>query len=404
MALTLRSGVALSFALALLLTACGGGGEMQMPPAEVSVATVVAKPVAGWDEYTGRIEAIDQAEVRPRVGGPITGVHFREGGTVAKGDLLFTIDDREYRAAAESARADVARAQARLALAGTELTRSEGLIAARAVSAGELEGRQNESKQAEADVMAARARLQQAELSLSFTRVTAPIAGRVGVAQIREGNLVAPGEPVLTRIVSLDPVFVSFRGDESAYLRYQSASTAGMRGDAGDEGDRVRVGLSNEDGFPHEGRIAFIDNAIDPATGTILLRAELANPDGRLTPGLFARVQLMGTAARDALLVHPQAVLTDQDRRYVYVAGQVSPPDGGPAYLGAVRKDVVLGRNVDGLVVVESGLAEGDQVVVNGLRRIFFPGAPIVPSEVPMDAPLTAVAPAPAPATAPSEG
>lgn len=388
---------ALASALALALAACsGGGGGMQMPPTEVNVAPVVAKSVAQWDEFTGRIEAIESAEIRPRVGGTITGVHFDEGGMVRKGDLLFTIDDREYRAAVASARADVARAEARRALAVTELKRSETLIAAKAVSAGELESRQNEAKQADADLLAAQARLETAELNLSFTRVTAPIAGRVGVARMRTGNLVAPGEPVLTTVVSLDPVYVSFQGDERAYLRYQDMAREGSRPSSRNAANPVRVGLANEQGFPHTGRMVFVDNVVDPATGTIFARAELPNPDGVFTPGLFARVQLLGSGQRDALLVHPQAVLTDQDRRYVYVAEPVTlPPEmggTGEPHLGAVRKDVELGPTIDGLVVVEKGLDADDKVIVNGMRKIFFPGAPVAPVEVPMDAPNTVVA------------
>lgn len=393
--------IGLGCTLVLALGACAGGGAPQMPPTDVSVAQVVTKSVAQWDEFTGRIEAIEAAEIRPRVGGTITGVHFAEGGLVKKGDLLFTIDDREYRAAVASASADVARAEARRALARTELKRSEALIAAKAVSAGELEGRQNESSQADADLLAAKARLETAQLNLSFTRVSAPIAGRVGVARLRTGNLVAPGDPVLTTIVSLDPVYVSFRGDERAYLRYQLMGREGSRPSSRDFENPVRVGLANEEGFPHSGRVVFVDNVVDPATGTILARAELANPEGVFTPGLFARVQLLGSGEREAMLIHPQAVMTDQDRRYVYVAGQVTlPPEmggSGQPHLGAVRKDIVLGPTIDGLVVVEEGLEPDDKVIVNGMRRIFFPGAPIVATEVPMDAPNTVVA---APATA----
>lgn len=387
--------LALACALALALAACGGSAP-PMPATEVNVAAVVAKPVAQWDEFTGRIEAIESAEIRPRAGGTITGVHFDEGGLVAKGDLLFTIDDREYRAAVASARADVARAEARRGLAATELKRSEALIAARAVSAGELEARQNEAKQADADLLAAQARLQTAELNLSFTRVTAPIAGRAGAARVRTGNLVGAGEPVLTTVVSLDPVYVSFQGDERAYLRYQDMAREGSRPSSRNAENPVRVGLANEAGFPHTGRMVFVDNVVDAATGTIFARAELPNPDGVFTPGLFARVQLLGSGQRDALLIHPQAVLTDQDRRYVFVADSVTLPaemgGNGQPHLGAVRKDVVLGPVIDGLVVVEEGLDADDRVVVNGMRRIFFPGAPITPVEVPMDAPNTVVA------------
>jgi multidrug efflux system membrane fusion protein len=400
----------LAATLSLLLAACGGGMDMQMPPTEVSVAAVVSKSVMQWDEFTGRIEAVDSVELRPRVGGYLTGVHFEEGSVVAKGDLLFTIDDREHRAAVASARADVARADARRGLAATELKRSESLIAAKAVSAGELESRQNEAKQADADALAAKARLDSAELLLSFTRVTAPIAGRAGAARLRTGNLVAPGEPVLTTLVSMDPVYVSFEGDERAYLRYQDMARDGSRPSSRNAENPVRVALANETGFPHTGRMVFVDNAVNPATGTIFARAELPNPDGVFTPGLFARVQLLGSGQRDALLIHPQAVLTDQNIRYVYVAADVTPPPemgGGDAYLGAVRKNVTLGPTIDGLVVVESGLDATDRVIVNGMRKIFFPGAPVAPTDVPMTDPnavSTAQAAAPAADATAGEG
>jgi multidrug efflux system membrane fusion protein len=385
-----------------LLAACGGGGAPpQMPPSEVNVATVVAKRVAQWDEFTGRIEAVESVEIRPRVAGYLAGVHFEDGAIVKRGDLLFTIDDREYRAAADSAQAAVASAATRVEVARTEFARSEKLSAARAASTEELEQRRGELRRAEADLKAAEAQARQAALNLGFTRVTSPIDGRASLARLRVGSLVGAGEPVLTTVVSLDPVYVTFRGDERAYLRYQGMSRDGTRPSSRDAQNPVRVALADEAGFPHEGRMVFVDNAVDPATGTILARAELPNPKGVFTPGLFARVQLLGSGERDALLVHPQAVLTDQDRRYVYVAGQVTAPQGGPAYTGAVRKDVVLGPSIDGLVVVEQGLEPGDKVVVNGMRKIFFPGAPIAPVEVPMDAPNTIVAPA---AAAPAAG
>ncbi|MBS3896776.1 efflux RND transporter periplasmic adaptor subunit [Silanimonas sp.] len=372
----------LTAALALLLAACSGGGEFVMPPAEVSAAPVLVRSVAQWDEFTGRIEAIEQAEIRPQVAGTITAVHFREGALLRRGQLLFEIDDRPYRAALDVARADLARAEARQRLARSELARSRSLLAENAVSAGEVEARENEAGQAEADTLAARARVAQAELELSFTRISAPIDGRAGAILLRTGNLVGVGEPVLTRVVSKDPVHVSFRSDERAYLRYQAMAREGERPSSRDAANPVRVALANEQGFPHEGRMVFVDNIVDPATGTILARAELANPDGRFTPGLFARVRLLGSGEREAVLIHPQAVLTDQDRRYVFVLGE--GPEGGNV---ALRRDVVLGPQIDGLVVVEQGLAAGDRVVVNGMRRIFFPGAPVLAREVAMDAP-----------------
>jgi multidrug efflux system membrane fusion protein len=403
---TSRVPVARAALLALVaatLAACGGGGgPPQMPPTEVNVATVVSKRVAQWDEFTGRIEAIEAVEIRPRVAGYLAGVHFEEGAEVKRGDLLFTIDDREYRAAADSADAAVASAATRADVARTELARTEKLAAVRAASTEELEQRRGGLQQAQADLKAAQAQARQAALNVGFTRITSPIDGRASLAQLRVGNLVSAGDPVLTTVVSLDPVYVTFRGDERAYLRYQDMSRAGSRPSSRDTANPVRVALANETGFPHEGRVVFVDNAVDPATGTILARAELPNPDGRFTPGLFARVQLLGSGEHDALLIHPQAVLADQDRRYVYVAGQVTPPEGGgPAFTGALRRDVVLGPTIDGLVVVEQGLEAADKVIVNGMRKIFFPGAPVAPVEVPMDAPNTVAAPA---AAAPAAG
>jgi multidrug efflux system membrane fusion protein len=366
---------------AAALAACGGGGgggPPQMPPPDVNVARVVVQPVTEWDQFSGRIEAIDSVEIRPRVTGFLIGTHFREGGVVAKGDLLFTIDDREYRAAADSVRADVARAQTRAAVARTELSRSEKLAAVKAASAEELEQRRGELAQAEADVKASQARARQSELNLEFTRVTAPIAGRVGQALVRPGNLVSAGTSLLTTVVSIDPVYVAFDGDERMFLKYQALAREGVRPSSRNANNPVRVGLANEQGYPHSGEMVFIDNALDPATGTIRAKALLANADGIFTPGLFARVQLLGASSSEAMLVHDRAVLTDQDRKYVYVIGENN---------AAVRKDIQLGPVVDGLRIVTAGLAPGDKVVVNGTRKIFFPGMPVAPFEVPMSQP-----------------
>jgi multidrug efflux system membrane fusion protein len=367
---------------ALAVSACGGGngggGQMQMPPTPVNVATVVSRDVAEWDEFTGRIEATDAVEIRPRVTGYLAGVHFAEGGLVRKGELLFTIDDREYKAAEATARADVASADARVELAAREAARAERLIAAKALSEGELEARRAELKQAQADQQAARARLDQAQLNVEFTRIAAPISGRVGAALIKPGNLVAPGQSLLTTLVSIDPVHVVFQGDERIYLRYQQMARDGTRASSRDVANPVRVGLANEVGFPHEGKMDFVDNAFDSGTGTIIGRALLPNADGVFTPGLFARVQLLGSGTHPALLIHDQAVLTDQDRKYVYVVGANS---------GAERRDVTLGAAVDGLRIVASGLQAGDRVVVNGMKKIFFPGAPLQPIDVPMNDP-----------------
>lgn len=382
----LTSRITYTLLLALLagsLSACGGEpqGGMQMPPTPVSVATVTSRDIAQWDEFTGRIEAVDRVEIRPRVAGYLRGVHFEEGAMVEKGDLLFSIDDREYAAALASARADVARAKSRLTLAEDEMGRSEKLIAARAVSEGELESRRGEVQQAQADIDAALARQQQATLNVQFSQIEAPISGRVGAALVKPGNLVAPGESLLTTLVSVDPVYAVFEGDERAYLRYQEMARDGSRPSSRTTRTPVKVGLASEAGYPHDGEMDFIDNVLDASSGTIRARAVLPNPDGLFIPGLFARVRLLGSSNQQALLIHEQAILTDQDRKYVFVVGEGNT---------AERRDLELGGSAEGLRIVKAGLSAGDKVVVNGTKKIFFPGAPIVPQEVPMDAPNAA--------------
>lgn len=371
-----------ALALAISLAACGGGGgeSQQMPPQGVSVATVVQQSISPSREFTGRIQAVDAVELRPRVAGYLAKVHVREGALVAKDALLFSIDDREYRAAVAAAEADVARAEARRKLAQTEYDRSEALIASRAVSQGDLDARGVERAQAEADVDAAKARLQTAQLNLEFTRIKAPIAGRIGAALVKPGNLVAPGDTLLSTLVSVDPVHVVFEADERTFLRYQASATQALSEDVAVP---VQVALADEAEFKHVGNLDFLDNQLNAATGTVMARAVLANPDARLVPGLFARVRLQAEGSATALLIHDQAVLTDQDRKYVFVLGEGN---------AAQRRDVVLGAQINGLRVVESGLQPSDQVIVNGTRKIFFPDQVVAPVSVPMDAPNSAAA------------
>lgn len=373
-----------ALALAISLAACGGGGgePQQMPPQGVSVAAVVQQSISPSREFTGRVQAVDAVELRPRVAGYLAKVHVREGALVAKDALLFSIDDREYRAAVAAAQADVARAEARRKLAQTEYERSEALIASRAVSQGDLDARGVELAQAEADVDAANARLQTAQLNLEFTRIKAPIAGRIGAALVKPGNLVAPGDTLLSTLVSVDPVHVVFEADERTFLRYQASATQALSDDAAVP---VQVALADEAEFKHAGNLDFLDNQLNAATGTVMARAVLSNPDARLVPGLFARVRLQAEGSATALLIHDQAVLTDQDRKYVFVLGEGN---------AAQRRDVVLGAQINGLRVVESGLQPSDQVIVNGTRKIFFPDQVVAPVTVPMDAPNSAAAPA----------
>lgn len=383
---SIRIHAPLGLLAATLLAACSAGGPPEFPPPQVNVAPVVQKNVRLWDEFSGRIEAINTVELRPRVSGYLAAVHFSEGSLVNRGQLLFSIDDREVRAALDSAKANAARAQSRVELARTELARSERLIKEQATSQGELDQRRVEQQQAMADLAGARASVNQAELNVGFSQIRSPIAGRVGAALVKPGNLVSPGTSLLATVVSMDPIYVSFDGDEQVYLKYQGMAQNGQRASSRDARNPVQVGLSNEDGYPHRGEMVFVDNQLDPATGTIRAKAELRNPDGALTPGLFARVRLLGSGEQSALLIHEMAVSTDQDRKFVYVLGDKNT---------AQRRDVVLGESVDGLRIVKSGLNAGDVVVVNGVRKIFFPGAPVSPITVPMDKPDQAP-PAPA--------
>jgi membrane fusion protein, multidrug efflux system len=375
----------LSAALAAAISACSSEAAPNAgmpPPPEVSVATIAAKPVRQWDEFTGRVAAVETVELRPRVSGYVQRVAYAEGQEVRKGDLLFVIDPRPYRAALDRAQADLARAQAEARLARTQDARAQSLIEAKAISKEEFETRRAATAQGNAAVRAAEAAVVSAQLDLQFTQVRAPIDGRAGRAMATVGNLAQADQTLLTTLVSQDPVHVYFEADEQTYLRYQQLARDGERADTRNP---VRVGLANEQGYPHAGTLDFTDNRIDPATGTIRARAVLRNPERTFTPGLFARVQIEGSGEFRALLVDDKAVLTDQDRKYVYVLG---------AQNKAERRDVVLGPQIDGLRVVRSGLKPGDQVIVNGVQKVFFPGMPVQPKTVRMggDAPAAKVA------------
>lgn len=365
--------LALAAALSLGLASLGCDSHAQPaaggpPPAEVSVAPVLAKSVHAWDDFTGRISAVESVELRPRVAGYIERVAFDEGAVVKRGDLLFVIDPRPYQAALAQAEAQLEGARSAARLARAQDARAQSLIEAKVISREEFEARRAASAQGDAGVRAAEAAVATARLNLQFTEVRAPISGRVGRALVTTGNLAQADATLLGTLVSIDPVYVDFESDEQTFLRYGAA----VRQD-GDHA--VKVGLASEDGFPHAGRLDFVDNRVDARTGTIRARAVLPNPDGVFTPGLFARVQLEGGAAFPALLVDDKAVLTDQDRKYVYVVGADNL---------AARRDVSLGRMADGLRVVTAGLKPGDRVVVDGVQKIFFPGMPVKATAVPM--------------------
>jgi multidrug efflux system membrane fusion protein len=352
----------------------GAGTSGAPPPPSVSVARVVERPVKPWDEFTGRVAAIESVDLRPRVSGYVERIAFAEGQMVREGDLLFVIDARGYRAEFDRANAELARARSEAELARSQDARTQALLEAKAASREESDARHAAVAQTLAAVRAAEAAVARARLDLGFTEVRSPISGRAGRALVTIGNLAQADTTVLTSVVSVDPMYVYFEGDEQMYLRNLEVAQAGARAAARHP---VRVGLANEEGFPHAGVLDFIDNQVDPRTGTIRARAVIPNPDHSLTPGLFARVQLQGSAGFAALLIDDRAVLTDQDRKYVYVLGPGNT---------AVRKDVVLGRSIDGLRVVQQGLDAGDQVIVNGVQKVFFAGMPVAPQAIAMGA------------------
>ncbi|RPE80179.1 efflux RND transporter periplasmic adaptor subunit [Vulcaniibacterium tengchongense] len=370
--------LAASLALSVALAACSSQAEPAAghpPPPEVSVAQVLTKPVRQWDEFTGRVAAVETVELRPRVSGYVQRVAYQEGQEVKKGDLLFVIDPRPYRARLAQAEADLERARAEARLARAQDERARTLLEAKAISREEFESRRAALTQGDAAVRAAEAALANARLDLQFTEVRAPIDGRAGRAMVTEGNLAQADATLLTTLVSQDPVYVYFESDEQSFLRYQELARKGERAASKNP---VRVGLASEQGYPHQGTVDFVDNQVDPTTGTIRARAVLRNPDRIFTPGLFARVQLEGSGEFKAMLIDDKAVLTDQDRKYVYVLGPNNT---------AVRKDVVLGRMIDGLRVVQSGLAANDKVIVHGVQKVFMPGMPVAPKTIAMGAP-----------------
>jgi RND family efflux transporter MFP subunit len=343
------------------------------PPLQaVTVAPVPEREITEWDEFTGRLEAVDQVEIRPRVSGYIKRVAFDEGKEVRKGEVLFEIDPRPYQAELARAEAELERARSAASLAKSEVQRAGKLVDAQAISREEFDSRTSAEVQGGAQVRAAEAAVETARLNLEWTKVRSPIAGRVSRAEVTAGNLVQTGPPEgtpLTTVVSLDPMYVYFDSDEQTYLRY-----AGQTKSSGTNWRNAKLpvflGLANESGYPHEGRLDFVDNQVDPKTGTIRTRAVFSNKSRALTPGLFARVKLVGTQKKKALLVRDAAIGTDQDRKFVLVVG---PGDT------LVYRPIVPGRLVDGLRIVDSGLQANDRVVVNGLMRV-RPGMKVAPT------------------------
>ena len=336
--------------------------------ATVDISNVISKTITDWQEYSGRLEAIDQVDIRPQVSGKLIAVHFKDSSLV-KRRLTFTIDPRPFEAELNRAQAQLASAEAQVTYTGSNLSRIQRLIQSNAVSRQELDLAQNDARSANANLQAARAAVQSARLNLEYTRITAPVSGRISRAEVTVGNVVSAGNgaQVLTSLVSVSRLYASFDVDEQTYLKYISNQRNSAQ-------VPVYMGLANETGFSREGTINSIDNNLDATSGTIRVRATFDNPNGVLLPGLYARIRLGGGQPRSAILISPTAVGVDQDKRFVVVVDAKNQT----AY-----REVKLGAQQDGLQIVNSGLQAGDRIVVNGLQRI-RPGDPVTPHLVPM--------------------
>ncbi|MDQ2859869.1 MAG: efflux RND transporter periplasmic adaptor subunit, partial [Pseudomonadota bacterium] len=350
--------------LALSCMAMAGCGAKKAPaepaPPAVTVANPLAANVVDWDDFLGQFVAVDSVDVRPRVSGYLRSVGFKDGDFVKKGQVLFVIDPRPYQAALDQAKGAAAHAQAALVNARAQSARGTTLLAAKAISQQAYELLVATQRQAAADVLSAQASVATAALNLAFTKVTAPLAGRVSDRRIAPGNLVTADTTVLTNIVNLDPIRFAFTGSEALYLKYARENAAGTRTSSRRAANPVEIRLQDEPTYRWRGRMDFVDNALDAASGTIRGRSVVANPDHFLTPGMFGHLRLLGSGAYPALLIPDQAVVTDQERQIVYIV----TPEGL-----AHARPVELGPIAEGLRVVRTGLKAGDLVVIDGVQR-----------------------------------
>jgi len=345
----------------MVLAACGPAGQPASAKPHVSVALPIVRDVVDWDDYTGRFEAIQDVTVSPRVSGVVTSVLFRNGQDVEAGQSLFIIDPRPFQASYLQALGDLALAKASRENTKVQLDRAQQLTSTDSISKEEFDNRSANLQMADADIDAKKAAVESARLNLEFTTVKAPVAGRVSDRKVSVGAVVVGNSTQLTRIVSLDPIWFDFQGAESFYLKYVRQDQSGERRSSRYAPNRVEIQLADESGYPHKGRMVFVDNAIDPRSGTIRAKAELPNPDGFLTPGMFGRARLLGSGAYKAMLIPDEAIITDQTRRLVYVIGSNNKV--------AVR-NVEIGPLVAGLRVISSGLTATEKVVLDGLARL----------------------------------
>jgi len=355
--------------LVFIVVACDrvpspANGAMAPPLPEVTVATPLQMEVTDWDEFTGRLYAVESVEVRPRVSGYLQSVNFKEGSIVKRGDLLYIIDPRPYQAILDQSRADLARAIATLELAENDLARAERLYKSRAISEEELDSRSKQKRGALAALEAAKAAVKSAELNVEFTHIKSPITGRIGQTRVTQGNLVTGGDfesTLLTTIVSLDPIYVYFTADEQSVLHYTRMDMAGIRKSSRVAPNPVYLRLADEDDYLHKGQMDFVDNQIDLATGTMRARAIVDNPDFLLVPGMFADVRLLGEGPYEALLIPDTAINIDQTIRFVYVVDENNTVE---------RRPVTPGRMFEGLRVIRSGLEANDRIIINGIQRV----------------------------------
>jgi RND family efflux transporter MFP subunit len=362
-------------AAATIFTGCGKSAVRHAPPAPaVTVARVETREIVEWDQFTGRSVAAETVEVRPRVSGHLEKVLFQSGELVKKGDVLFVIDSRWHQAEYQRANAEYERSKTRLDNAEREARRTAQLLANRAISTEEAEARQSRWLEAQAAVLAAESARDAARLDLEHTQVCAPIGGRISRALVTQGNYVSgvPGvNTVLTTIVSVDPIHIYADVDENSLLKLNALARAKKLNGDTDGKVPVELQLADEEGFPHRGHIESFDNKLDPRTGSILLRAVVPNPEGRIVPGLFARIRIPASESYAAMLVEEQAIGTDQAQKFVLTLTETNT---------VAYRSVKLGPTVDGKRIVRSGLDAGDRVVVAGLQRV-RPGMPVVPQE-----------------------
>ncbi len=357
------------------LTGCGRHAQQPTPPPPaVSVVEPVAREIVEWDDYIGRLEAPETVEIRARVSGYLDKVHFKEGKEVKKGDLLFTIDPRPYRAEYDHADAEYERAVSQTDLAKNDFERAKRLIATKAISEEDYDTKSKTYTAAQAAVKSAKAALESARLNLEFTQIHAPIDGRISRAVVTEGNLISSGvagsgATLLTTIVSLDPLYLYGDADERSILKYLRLRREGKRVSARDEEIAAEMGLADEPGFPHSGYIDFVDNRVDPNTGTMRARGVFSNADHSLSPGFFARIRIPGSGKYPALLIPDRALGSDQAQKFVYVVNAEKKVEFRPVQIGPM---------IDGLRVVKDGLKPGEQVIVEGLLRV-RPGVEVDP-------------------------